>query len=150
MDAKDVVGTLNRLIETSRDGEYGFRLCAEHVDSPQLKTVFEQHAEECRRGAEQLQQQVAQFGGKPDEGGSASGALHRGWVSARATLAANDDVAMLAECERGEDAAVERYREALQQPLPAAVRSIVEQQFAGVKRNHDEIRRLREQYRRSA
>ena len=41
MDTNDVIATLNDLIETSRDGEQGFRTCAEGVTSPNLKTLFE-------------------------------------------------------------------------------------------------------------
>jgi hypothetical protein len=31
MDNDDVIDTLNKLIETCKDGEFGFRACAEHV-----------------------------------------------------------------------------------------------------------------------
>jgi uncharacterized protein (TIGR02284 family) len=51
---------------------------------------------------------------------------------------------MLEECERGEDAAVARYRKALKQNLPADVRAVIERQAEGAQRNHDEIKRLRD------
>ena len=44
MDNDDVVDVLNDLIESARDGEYGFTSCAEHASSEQLKTVFRRHA----------------------------------------------------------------------------------------------------------
>jgi len=50
---------------------------------------------------------------------------------------------MLEECERGEDAAVARYRKALKEDLPADVRAVVQEQADGAKRNHDQIRNLR-------
>ena len=34
MDRDDVISTLNNLIETSKDGEEGFRSCAENVKNP--------------------------------------------------------------------------------------------------------------------
>ena len=68
-------------------------------------------------------------------------------VSVKAALSSNDDKAVLEECERGEDAAVARYRKALQSPLPAHVRSIVERQAQGAQRNHDEVRALRDRAR---
>src|SRR3954454_16134547 len=37
MDNKDVISTLNDLIETSKDGENGFRACADGVKGTQLK-----------------------------------------------------------------------------------------------------------------
>lgn len=51
---------------------------------------------------------------------------------------------MLNECERGEDAAVARYREALQQNLPHDIHAMVQRQFEGAQRNHDMIKALRD------
>jgi hypothetical protein len=34
----------------------------------------------------------------------------------------------------------------LKEPLPAEVMSVVQRQYEGVKRNHDQIRTLRDQY----
>ena len=147
---RDVIKTLNDLIETSKDGEYGFRQCAEHAKAAELRTTFTQRADECRRGAEELQTLVVQAGGKPDEGGSAGGALHRGWVSMRTALTSKDDLALLEECERGEDAALKRYRVAMTQPLPPETKSVVERQLQGVQRNHDQIKALRDRYRAMA
>ena len=67
MDNDDVIDTLNKLIETSKDGEYGFRACAEHATAAELKAAFAQHAEECLKGARELQTCVVKLGGKPDE-----------------------------------------------------------------------------------
>lgn len=143
MDNKEVISTLNDLIETSKDGEYGFRSCAEHADSTELVAQLTRRADECAQGARELQEQVVQLGGEPDTHGSASGALHRGWVAVRGTLSSYDDLAVLKECERGEDVAVARYRAAVAKPLPEPVRSLVERQYQGVQRNHDQIRALR-------
>ncbi|MGZ5271429.1 MAG: PA2169 family four-helix-bundle protein, partial [Ramlibacter sp.] len=101
----------------------------------------------CRRGADELNQQIRSLGGKTEDSGSAMGAMHRGWISVKTTLSTYDDKAVLEECERGEDNAVARYRKALKQPLPDQIRQIVERQFQAVQRNHDQVKRLRDQYR---
>lgn len=148
MDNRDIAKTLNSLVETSKDGEYGFRLSAEHVQSAQIQQLFLARADECAQAAAQLQTLVLQYGGKAETSGSATGTLHRGWVSVKGTLAGYSDLNMLEEAERGEDAALERYRDALRQvDLPAEVRSLVERQFQGVKFNHEQIRGLRDQAR---
>ncbi len=145
MDNKDVIDELNTLIETCKDGEYGFLSCAEHVRSTSLREVFAQRAADCRQACGELQQLVRQHGGTPEDDGSTSGALHRGWVAVKGTLTGYSDVAMLDECERGEDAAVARYRKAAQKDLPADVMNVVQRQMAGVLRNHDQIKMLRDQ-----
>jgi uncharacterized protein (TIGR02284 family) len=106
--------------------------------------MFLQRADDCRRGAEELNQQIRALGGAPEQGGSAAGALHRGWVAVRSALTTYDDKAVLQECERGEDNALARYRKALKQPLPANIKQLVERQMQGVQRNHDEVKRLRD------
>ena len=141
------IDELNKLIETCKDGEYGFKSCAEHVKSTDLKTIFLRRSEDCAKGARELQALVSRLGGKPETGSSASGTMHRGWVAVVGTLSGYSDEQMLDECERGEDVAMDRYRAALKQPLPSDVMSVVQTQYEGVKRNHDQIRRLRDQTR---
>lgn len=150
MDKQDTIDTLNNLIETCKDGEYGFLSCAEHVKSPELRQSFSTRASECRDAARELQALVRLHGGEAEDEGSTTGALHRGWVAVRGTLTGYSDVGMLEECERGEDAALARYRKALKEALPADVLLVVERQQAGVQRNHDQIKRLRDLARAAA
>ncbi|CAB3781639.1 PA2169 family four-helix-bundle protein [Pararobbsia alpina] len=142
----NTVSVLNDLIETSKDGEQGFLKAAEDASDPKLKTLFAGRAEECARAVRELQARVVQLGGKPEDRGSVSGALHRGWVDVKSALSNRDNHAILAECERGEDVAKKRYRDALDKDLPADIRALVELQFQGVIQNHDRIRDLRDQY----
>ena len=147
MTNDDTIDTLNKLIETCKDGEYGFRSCAEHTKSADLKSLFMRRSEDCRRGATELQAQVRRLGGKAETDSSTTGALHRGWVSVVGKLSGYSDQQMLDECERGEDAALERYRDAIKQPLPADIMALVQKQYEGVKQNHDQVRTLRNQAR---
>jgi uncharacterized protein (TIGR02284 family) len=144
MDKDDVIETLNDLLESCRDGEYGFRECGAHTVAQDIKTLMLRHADECRDAGVELQGLVRQLGGEPDEGGSMSGAMHRGWVSVRGTLTGYSDEGMLDECERGEDGAVARYRKALKEDLPAPIRAVVERQAQGAQRNHDQVKALRD------
>ncbi|GAB3773063.1 hypothetical protein GCM10028796_44880 [Ramlibacter monticola] len=148
-DRGDVIDVLKDLVECSKDGEHGFRECAEQATRPDLKSVFMQRAEDCRRGAQELNQLLRECGHDSKDDGSALGAMHRGWVSIKSKLSTYDDKAVLEECERGEDNAKARYMKALQKNLPANVRSVIERQYQGVQRNHDQIRMLRDQFRAS-
>ncbi len=68
----------------------------------------------------------------------------------RGTLSTYSDLAMLEECERGEDTAVARYRKALKENLPPAIRSVVERQAQGAQRNHDQIKAMRDSLKTSS
>ncbi|HEY0825600.1 MAG TPA: PA2169 family four-helix-bundle protein [Ramlibacter sp.] len=146
-DRGDVVDVLKDLVECCKDGEYGFRECAEQAKDPQLKSTFLQRADDCRRGAQELNDCIRQYGGSIEDGGSAMGAMHRGWVSIKSKLTTYDDKAVLEEAERGEDNAKARYTKALQKNLPADVRQVVERQMQGVQRNHDQVKMMRDQFR---
>lgn len=146
MKDKQTISTLNNLIETCKDGEYGFKASAEHAVNPQIKDLFLARAQDCRQAAAELQTIVMQQGGKPEDSGTATGTVHRGWVAVKGTLAGYTDLAMLEETERGEDAALARYRSALKEDLPQDIRSVLEAQLQGVQRNHDQIRSLRDQH----
>jgi len=147
LDNDDVIEVLDDLAECSKDGEYGFRACAEQAERQDLKSLFLQRADDCRKAAQELYAQIRTLGGKPDDGGTTAGALHRGWVAVKATLSTYDDKAVLEECERGEDSAVAQYRKALKQDLPPAIKQLVERQAQGAQRNHDQIKALRDQFR---
>jgi uncharacterized protein (TIGR02284 family) len=149
-DTDDIIDVLRDLAECSLDGEYGFNACAEQASSADLKSIFLQRADDCRRAVQELNEQIIACGGKPQQRGSAAGAVHRGWVAARTSLSTYDDKAVLEEAERGEDNAKARYMKALKAPLPAKVKLVVERQMEGVQRNHDQIKMLRDQYRASA
>jgi uncharacterized protein (TIGR02284 family) len=69
MDNQDVIATLNSLLEISRDGEQGFRTCAEGVQSPNLKVLLEAAARRCTEGAAELEAKVRSLGGEPAQGG---------------------------------------------------------------------------------
>ncbi len=147
MDNDDLISTLNDLIETSKDGEEGFRTCAEDISDPQVKALFFNRAQACALAAGELQELVRAFDGEPEQHSSLSGTLHRRWLDIKAAITGKDDEAILNECERGEDVAVRSYRKALEKDLPPNVRSLVERQFDGVMRNHDQVKALRDKVR---
>jgi uncharacterized protein (TIGR02284 family) len=143
-DIDDVRSTLNGLIETLKDGEEGFRSAAEKLKDPAIGSEFRQFASQRGRLASELQGEVSRIGGTPETSGSASGALHRGWIGLKSALTGNDDHAILEEAERGEDAAVKNYRDALAKDLPADIRSVIDRQYRDVLTTHNSVRTWRD------
>ncbi|WP_304640663.1 PA2169 family four-helix-bundle protein [Pseudomonas sp.] len=144
-NTKDVIEVLNDLIETSKDGEAGFKTCADDAERLELKNLFSKRAEECGKAAAELQSIVVQLGGKPEDSTSVSGDLHRRWVDIKSAITGKDDQAVLNECERGEDVAKKSYKRALEKDLPPEIRQVVQRQYDGVLRNHDQVKALRDQ-----
>ena len=140
--ADEAISKLNDLIETCRDGERGFREAAEHVQDQQAKRLFDRFAQQRHDFASELGQELRRMGAEPSEGGSVSGALHRGWMNVKDALSGGGDRAIVAEAERGEDAAVDRYQEALNADLTTPVRATVQRQYTEVRQAHDHVRAL--------
>ncbi|WP_029148258.1 PA2169 family four-helix-bundle protein [Methylophilus sp. 5] len=150
-DNDAIISTLNNLIEVSKDGEEGFRSSAEHVDEPQLKTFFLRRSQEVATSVQELQDLVRSLGGEPASSTSLGGTVHRRWIDIKTALTSNDTVAVLNETERGEDVALYAYRKAAaQEDLPTHIRFVVVRQLEGAKRNHDQVKQLRDAARAEA
>ena len=135
---------LNNLIETLKDGQEGFKQAAESVRNPALKSLFSEYSQQRSRFATSLQAEARKLGEeKPETSSSATGALHRGWINLKSAITGGDEHAILAECERGEDSAVEEYKKALDDSLSPSAQELVSRQFAEIKAAHDRIRSLR-------
>jgi uncharacterized protein (TIGR02284 family) len=144
-EQKQIVSVINDLIETLKDGQEGFKQAAEGVKDPQLKSVFDQYSRQRSRFAAELQNQAQALGeSEPETSSSAAGALHRAWINLKSAVSRGDDHAILAECERGEDSAVEEYKKALDSNLSSSVREIVSRQYAEIKKALDHIKTLRD------
>ena len=147
---KESIAVLNDLIETSIDGQKGFKACAEDIKHPELKALFVKRSADCATAAAELKTAVRALGGDPENSGSVAGALHRGWVDVKSMVTGKDEEAVLNEAERGEDHALKAYKEALDKIAKhnlVSIRDVVEHQYHGVQRNHDQVKALRNQAR---
>jgi uncharacterized protein (TIGR02284 family) len=142
---KEVISTVNGLIETLKDGEKGFKEAAEAVKDPQLKSLFQEYSQQRSRFANELQTQARSLGeSEPEKTSSIAGAMHRAWIDLKSAVTSGDDKAILSECERGEDSAVHEFEEAVSDGLTSPLRDIVSRQFSEIKSAHDRVKHLRD------
>jgi uncharacterized protein (TIGR02284 family) len=142
---KEVISTINSLIETLKDGEQGFKQAADAVKDPQLKSLFRDYSQQRSRFVTELQTQARSLGEtKPEKTSSAAGAMHRAWMNIKSVATSGDNQAILAECERGEDSAVNEYKKAMQDELSSPLREIVSRQYGEIKSAHDRVKQLRD------
>ncbi len=137
---------LNNVIQTIKDGQAGFWTAADDVKSFELKEVFRGYSEQRSTFAAELQALTRTYGEfHPAESGTVAGALHRGWINLKSALSTADEGAVLTECERGEDQAVQQYEKALRDPeLDSNAEALLRTQYVAVKAAHDRIRELRD------
>jgi uncharacterized protein (TIGR02284 family) len=142
--ATNVRSTLESLIDICRDGSKGFEAAASAVKDPSLKAELMQYSMQRDEFALQLEDGITALGEQAWDHGSIAGSLHRAWIGVKGALTSHDAHAVLSECERGEDSAVETYQQAVSHDLPSAVRDMVELQYDAVRRVHDRIKSLRD------
>jgi uncharacterized protein (TIGR02284 family) len=143
---KEIISTINSLIETLKDGQEGFRQASEAVSDSKLKMLFSEYSLQRSKFAGELQNEAITLGEhNPENTSSTAGAMHRAWINLKAAVTSGDDHAILAECERGEDSAVTEYKKAMEEEeLSAPIRDTILRQYTDVKSAHDRIKELRD------
>lgn len=132
---KEIVSTLDGLINILEDGKLGYTNAAEHIESPALKTEFLTYARERALFIVELQDEVNRLGKSTDtSGGGALGAIHRVWIDIKAAFTSGDNEAVIDACITGEDAAIEKYEMALKEEnLEASQTAIISKQLNTIK-----------------
>lgn len=141
---KNVQSVVNPVIEACLDGEQGFATAANAVENQILRDDLMHYSRQRAGFAAALANALEEFGEEPRASGSVSGALHRGWINLTKMKPGDNEHAVLAECERGEDSAVKVYTDAMGQSLPTPIADLISGQYQLVKGTHDRIRSLRD------
>jgi uncharacterized protein (TIGR02284 family) len=142
------IEVLNDLIQINHDRVKGFENALKDLkgEDTDLQGIFENGINESNLNVQELSTAVAQAGGQPETGSSSSGAIHRTWLSVKATFTGHDRKSILDECERGEDAIKKAYRDALEpdSSLTADQVQLVTRQQQDIIASHDRIKALRD------
>jgi uncharacterized protein (TIGR02284 family) len=141
----DAVGSLQKLIQENIDSRDGLTEAAGKIDDVTLAAALEQVALERNDQISELRTLVAANAEEPPSGGSASASVRRAWMDLRAAVGGGP-AAILQEAERGEDHINASYEEALEGRDVEAVRDVLQRQHVTVKKSHDRIRELRDDY----
>jgi len=142
---------LKCLLETLEDGRKGFTAAAQSISEERDRHLFEECAGQRSGFIDELESTLQTLGETaPEETGSATGALHRGWIHVEAALLNKDAHAILVECERGESCAVAEYEKALALEIPGYLRELLSRQHRQIVATHQRIQALAERAARSA
>ena len=135
------------LVETLRDGEKGFATLAEKVqdgEHAEWATTLRRLSEQRAGFAREIIDLGHDYGDDVDESGTATAALHRGWLSLKDALTGDDPGAALGAAVTGEDHAISEYEKALEQDLSDGFRTVVQRQKAAVEAARDEVKALQQ------
>lgn len=140
---QETVVILNQLLDSCQDSEYGFLEAAGDVREKGLREMFLGFAIQMKQFGKAIQDEVAKLGGTPHLKGTATGALHRSLIHMRSMVNLHNPEVVLMECEKGEEAALKRYEEALDfADLPADIKEMLGDQVAVMAEMRNKIREM--------
>lgn len=139
---KETVKTLEGLISILEDGKLGYTNAAEHVENPAMKTDFLEYARERALFIVELQDEINKLGKSTDtSGGGPLGALHRTWIDIKSSFTGGDTEAIINACVTGEEAAIEKYKSALEDNnLEYSQVSVVSKQLNSIQNTLSQIK----------
>ena len=143
---KETIEVLNDLVAINNDRIAGYEKALDETkeSDKDLKSLFTSMIDESRKLRLDLASEVQTLGGEYDRGTTASGKLYRAWMDVRAVFTGHDRHTVLANCERGEDAAQNAYKDALTENVPAYIRTLLNGQKQTLKASHDKVKSLRD------
>lgn len=141
ISSSQVQSTINPLVTSNRDAVEGYQKAAELLTDEQYTQICHEFAEQRKRFIHELTSLMEQHGGVSTDTQSFADVVHDLWMEIRNTVN-SDDAAILAECDRGDEAAIELYQNALTEPLSNDVETLLRKQFAELKGAHERIHRL--------
>ncbi|HET7000632.1 MAG TPA: PA2169 family four-helix-bundle protein [Puia sp.] len=147
--SKEVVEVLNDLVMINNDRIAGYERAIKELKEKDddLKTLFDQMIIESQKIKSDLAHEIQVLHGDVEKGSTEMGKIYRAWMDVKAVFTGENRHTVLSNCERGEDAAQNAYKKALETDrLPAFLRELLNSQQATLRTSHDEIRDLRNQY----
>jgi uncharacterized protein (TIGR02284 family) len=137
------IKVLNSLVEATLDSAHGYREAAKDAKNPRFKSLFEKRSMERNQLTAELQTEVRGLGGKPEDEGTILASAHRMFLNLKNTVTGSDQ-GIVDEVEAGEDHIKAKFEEALQQEnLSAPVKGVVNEVYAVIKADHDQMRDLK-------
>ena len=143
-----LIEVLNDLIEINNDRAKGYEKATEEIKDLDidLQAIFQSMANDSRRYAAELIDEVNKQGGEFSTDTTTSGKIYRMWMDVKATFTGHDRQSILESCEYGEDAAQKAYTDAIASDaeMSAQVRQLITDQQATLKIAHNLIKKYRD------
>lgn len=138
----EVIGDLKELISLLNDGKEGYNSASETTQDLNLKDLFLNIAVQRGLYADELKAHLMEHGGDSEnESGGVLGVLHRTWIDIKQAFSSKEDSAILNAIESGEEAAIEKFEEAINDPSTHADHvDLLQRQVTGIREALSQIR----------
>lgn len=138
------IATLNDLIATTFDSVDGYSEAATNSKNDRFVTLFNARGAERLAVITTLRGEVIRLGGEPDADGTMLGSAHRMFLNLKAAVTGQDDKAIIAEVEQGEDHIKAKFEKAMADAeLSPEVMHMIRDCYTAIKQGHDQMRDLK-------
>ena len=145
---EELISVLNDLIRINNDRIAGYlRAAKESKDTDvDLMAIFNEMADQSKKYAAQLVEEVGRLGGDAATDTTISGKVYRVFMDLKSAITGKDRESILGSCEYGEDVAQKAYEAALQSDayMNTEIRQLVTTQKTELKSSHDLIKKYRD------
>ena len=141
------IDALKELIIINNDRYEGYKTASKETKDPDYKALFAEFSLQSKRFSDELRKLIPFTEEAPDRDETkASGKVYRVWMDVKAALTANDNKAILASCEFGEDVALKSYDDVLEEPeeISSELLALIKKQRVELQKSHDLIKAQRD------
>ncbi|MCW3090828.1 MAG: hypothetical protein JWP81_1897 [Ferruginibacter sp.] len=143
-----LIEVINDLIQINNDRVTGYEKAAAESKKldVDLQAIFLSMANDSRKYAAELTQEVVKCGGEPAKGNTGKGKIYQVWMDVKATFSGYDRQTILESCEFGEDTIQRAYSAALASDaeMDAHTRHLLINQQSSLKTAHQLIKGYRD------
>lgn len=140
----NTVRVVKSVIQVLHDGHEGMAAIGSELKDETAKRFFLEESQIRANFAAELENELHRLGVHDvKEGGTAVGTVHRVWAELKSKLGGGDHT-LLETAEEGEDAAKEKYAEALKETLPGNITEMLREQQAHIVVSHNTVRGFRD------
>ncbi|MES2454812.1 MAG: PA2169 family four-helix-bundle protein [Bacteroidota bacterium] len=142
----EIISDLKGLINILNDGKEGYNSASETTENLELKALFLEFAVQRGLYADELKAHLKEHGGDSEnESGGVLGVLHRTWIDVKQAFSSKEDMAILGAIETGEEAAIDKFESAINDPSTHADHvNLLQLQVTGIREALSQIRGYQE------
>ncbi|MEZ4616086.1 MAG: PA2169 family four-helix-bundle protein [Caldilineaceae bacterium] len=133
--------TLKHLITLNYDSVGAYEMAADLLKNEQYVQICREYVEQRNHFIDELSHLISEYGAEAPDVESMAGLMQDVWMNIRNIVSGND-TAVIVECDRGDELAIEHYHDALNKSLPEDVDILLRKQFGLLKGGHERIHRL--------
>ncbi len=146
MENEKTIEVLNKLVKINNDRIEIYETAAKEINEQDLKILFSKFVQTSLLFKQELINEIYKLGGIPTEGAKHTGKFICEWMDEKTSHAANDFKAILKSCKKGENQAINIYKNVLTEDLKhlkLTQQSMIRNQYSLIQCSRNTVKLIR-------